>query len=81
MQVCAPFFFIIIKKFFYIYIKKRKDGEEITIYLKEKGVSFRTEQVSSQLYPKSRYPLLNLKNRQLYNLIPGKIYAINIDTL
>lgn len=58
-----------------------KDGEEITIFLKEKGVSFRTEQVSSQLYPKSRYPLLNLKNRQLYNLIPGRIYAINTDTL
>lgn len=57
-----------------------KDGEEVVIYLKEKGVSFRTEQVSSQLYPKTKYPLLNLKNRSLYDLLPGKIYVINVDT-
>jgi hypothetical protein len=43
-----------------------KDGKEIVIYLKEKGVPFRWEQISTQKYPKSRYPLLNLKNRSLY---------------
>lgn len=31
--------------------------------------------------PKDRYPLLDLKNRSLYDLIPGKIHVISIDTL
>jgi DNA-binding CsgD family transcriptional regulator len=57
------------------------DNGETVIYLKEKGVSLRSEALNTQLPPKDRYPLLNLKNRSLYDLIPGKIYAINADTL
>jgi hypothetical protein len=33
------------------------------------------------LTPKDKYPWLDLKNRSLYDLIPGKIYVISIDTL
>jgi hypothetical protein len=40
-----------------------KDGEEITIYLKEKGVSFRTEQGSSRiLNPDILYLILKIDN-------------------
>lgn len=74
-------------------------GENIVIYLKEKGVSFRFEQISSQLKPKDRYSLIEpfgpgpgigpwscawaegLKDKSLYDLIPGKLYAIDKDTL
>lgn len=63
-----------------------KDGKEVVIYLTEKGVPFRaggTEQISTQLSPKTKYPLLrHLKNRTLYDvLIPGKIHVIAVDTL
>jgi hypothetical protein len=35
----------------------------------------------SQLKPKDRYPLVQLKDKSLYELIPGKLYAINKDTM
>jgi len=57
------------------------DGEIITVYLKEKGTPFRTENISSQLSVKKLYPLVELKNRTLYDLIPGKIHVISVDTL
>jgi hypothetical protein len=56
-------------------------GQNLVIYLKEKGASFRFEQISSQLKPKDRYPLVQLKDKSLYELIPGKLYAINKDTM
>lgn len=58
-----------------------KKGENILIYLKEKGVSWRFKQLNSQLKPKDKYPLIELPDRSLYDLIPGKIYAINMETL
>jgi hypothetical protein len=33
------------------------------------------------LKPKDKYPLVELKDRSLYDLIPGKIYVINMETL
>jgi hypothetical protein len=39
------------------------------------------EQLSSQLKPKDKYPLIELKDRSLYDLIPGKIYVIHMETL
>nr|YP_009710351.1 hypothetical protein [Ceratocystis albifundus]QFX74853.1 hypothetical protein [Ceratocystis albifundus] len=56
-------------------------GKTIAIYLKEKGESWRIEQLNSQLKPKDKYPLIELKSKSLYDLIPGKIYAIYIETL
>lgn len=56
-------------------------GENLVIYLKEKGVSYRFEPLNSQLKPKDKYPLVELKDRSLYDLIPGKLYAIKLDTL
>jgi hypothetical protein len=58
-----------------------KKGENILIYLKEKGAPWRFEQLNSQLKPKDKYPLVELKDRSLYDLIPGKIYVINMETL
>lgn len=58
----------------------KDNGEKYVIYLKEKGTSFRFVQISSQLKPKDRYSLVELKDKSLYDLIPGKLYAINIDT-
>lgn len=55
-------------------------GKTRVIYLKEKGVSWRFEQLNSQLKPKDRYELIELKDRSLYDLIPGKIYAYDIET-
>lgn len=66
---------------YYKGISHTSDNGETVIYLKEKGVAFRTDTLGSQLSPKNRYPLLDLKNRSLYDLIPGKIYAIRFDTL
>ena len=56
-------------------------GENILIYLKEKGAPWRFEQLNSQLKPKDKYPLIELNDRSLHDLIPGKIYAINMETL
>lgn len=56
-------------------------GENIAIYLKEKGVPFRYEQINSQLKPKDKYSLIELKNKSLYDLKPGVIYAINTENL
>lgn len=56
-------------------------GENTFIYLKEKGVPFRHEQINSQLKPKDKYSLIELKDRSLYDLKPGQIYAINTDNL
>lgn len=58
-----------------------KKGENILIYLKEKGAPWRFEQLNSQLKPKDKYPLVELKDRSLYDLIPGKIYVINMETM
>jgi len=57
------------------------NGKITTVYLKEKGTPFRTENISSQLSVKKLYPLVELKNRTLYDLIPGKIHVISVDTL
>lgn len=56
-------------------------GKKSVVYLKEKGVPFRTEQLSSAMKPKDKYPLIELKDRSLYDLIPGKIYVIHTETL
>lgn len=56
-------------------------SEKIIVYLKEKGVSFRSELLESQMKPRDKYSLLELKDKSLYDLIPGKIYAINVSTL
>lgn len=56
-------------------------GEDIVIYLKEKGVPVRYEQINSQLKPKDKYYLVELKDKSLYDLKPGKIYVINTETL
>lgn len=58
---------------------KGSSNENIVIYLKEKGVSFRYEQINSQLKPKDKYSLIELKNKSLYDLKPGEIYVINIE--
>ena len=57
------------------------DVEASSAYLKEKGVPIRYEQINSQLKPKDKYYLVELKDKSLYDLKPGKIYAINIETL
>ena len=56
-------------------------NENLVVYLKEKGVPYRLKQINSQLKPKDKYSLVELKDRSLYDLIPGKIYAINMETL
>lgn len=59
-------------------ISKGKE-EKSVIYLKEKGVPFRYEQINSQLKPKDKYSLIELKNKSLYDLKPGEVYAINTE--
>lgn len=56
-------------------------GENLTIYLKEKGLPFRLEKINSQFKPKDKYCLLKLKDKSLYDLTPGKIFALRIETL
>jgi len=56
-------------------------GEKFIVYLKEKGVSFRSELLKSQMKPRDKYSLVELKDKSLYDLIPGKIYAISHETL
>ncbi len=57
------------------------NGKISTIYLKEKGIPFRYETISFQISAKKLYPLIVLKNRTLYDLIPGKIHVICVNTL
>ena len=56
-------------------------GENYVIYLKEKGVPFRYEQLESQVKPSDKYSLIELKDRSLYDLAPGKIYVIKLESL
>ena len=49
----------------------KDNGEKYVIYLKEKGTSFRFVQISSQLKPKDKYSLVELKDKSLYDLKPG----------
>jgi stress-induced morphogen len=64
-----------------IQILDKDTSKKTTVYLVEKGASIRTEALSSQLGPKSIYPKVELINRTLYDLIPGRIHAIDINTL
>jgi hypothetical protein len=64
-----------------IKITEKESGKKITVYLVEKGASIRTQALSSQLAPKDLYPKIELFNRTLYDLIPGRIHAIDINTL
>lgn len=57
------------------------EGKNIIIYLKEKGVPWRFEPLSSQLKPKDKYELIELRDKSLYDLIPGKIYVYTTETL
>nr|QCW06942.1 hypothetical protein [Drechslerella brochopaga] len=57
------------------------NNQKFVIYLKEKGVSFRSDQLNSQLKPKDKYSLIELNNKSLYDLVPGKIYVIDVNTL
>lgn len=56
-------------------------GETVQGYLREKGVPLRTEPLLSQLTPKGKLPTVELTDRTLYDLIPGKLHAISVDTL
>lgn len=47
----------------------------------EKGAPVRTKAFSSQLGPKDIYSKVELVNRTLYDLIPGRIHAIDVNTL
>lgn len=62
-------------------ITTKDTGKKTTVYLVEKGSSIRTEAISSQLGPKALYPKVELISRSLYDLIPGRIHAIDINTL
>lgn len=64
-----------------IKITDKESGKKTTVYLVEKGASIRTQALSSQLAPKDLYPKIELFNRTLYDLIPGRIHAIDINTL
>ena len=57
-----------------------EEDKSIVIYLKEKGVPWRFEPLSSQLKPKDKYPLINLKDKSLYELTPGKIFVYDAVT-
>ena len=57
------------------------DGETVHGYIREVGIDWRTTPVHGQLGPKSKYSILELSGRTLYDLIPGKLYVININTL
>lgn len=54
--------------------------KKTTIFLGEKGVPIRIKTIYSQLYPKILYPKVELINRTLYDLIPGRIHAIDVNT-
>lgn len=62
-------------------ISDKSTGKKITIYLVEKGAPVRTKAFSSQLAPKDLYSKVELVNRTLYDLIPGRIHAIDVNTL
>ena len=63
-----------------IQITDKESGKKTTVYLTEKGASIRTKAITSQLAPKDLYPKVELINRTLYDLIPGRIHAIDINT-
>ena len=56
-------------------------GVPVHGYLREAGNSLRTEHVFSQLSPKNKHPFVELTGRTLYDLIPGKLHAISVESL
>jgi hypothetical protein len=55
-------------------------GQEVHGYLREVGKPLRMEAITSQLVPKSKFPTLELVDRTLYDLIPGKLHAVTVDS-
>lgn len=62
-------------------ILDKATGKKTTFFFDEKGVPVRTKAIYSQLSPKVLYPKVEFLNRTLYDLIPGWIYAIDINTM
>lgn len=62
-------------------IDKDSGNRKITVYLIEKDGIFRIQALNSQLGPKGLHPDVKLINRSLYDLIPGRIHAIDVNTL
>lgn len=57
------------------------EGVTVPGYLRETGVPLRTEPITQQLSPKGRLATVQLVDRTLYDLLPGKLYAVTTDTL
>lgn len=57
-------------------------NEELsTLYLREVNHPIRNIPLRSQLSPKLKYPTVKLLNKTLFDLIPGKLYAILVKIL
>lgn len=56
------------------------NGISVYGFLRETGVPIRTNALLGQQSPKEKYAVISLSGRTLYDLIPGKIYAINVIT-
>ena len=59
----------------------KDSGKKITVYIIEKGGNFRNQVLNSQLGPKHLYSEVKLLKRSLYDLMPGRLYAIDVNTL
>ena len=57
------------------------DGIKVHGYLREVGEPLRTEPLLKAVHVKNKLPSVDLVNRTLYDLVPGKLHAIHTDTL
>lgn len=58
------------------------NGESVSGYLREFGAPWRQVPVNGQLVPKTKWPTLHeLSTGTIYDLEPGKVFAINVDTM
>nr|YP_007475441.1 hypothetical protein H888_mgp04 [Microbotryum cf. violaceum BFL-2013]AGE14654.1 hypothetical protein [Microbotryum cf. violaceum BFL-2013] len=57
------------------------DNQEIHGYLREDGAPLRTVPLHTQLAPKLTKEIVDLRSRTLYDLVPGKLHAVEVDSL
>lgn len=57
------------------------EGQVVDGFLRQVGNTWRTELLHNQKSPQLKWPQLDLIDRTLYDLEPGKLHAISVDTL
>jgi hypothetical protein len=57
------------------------NNQEIHGFLREVGKPLRETELAGQISPRLRFSTVTLGNRTLYDLVPGMLHAVSVDSL